>query len=59
LRFKDAEKLESYGGSEELDLNFWIEVKRDKFYTPIQIAASNGGTECLEVMLNNKTVNID
>ena len=59
MRYKDAEKLEFHGGAEWLDLNFWIEVTRDKFYTPIQIAAANGGTDCLEVLLKNPSRNID
>lgn len=35
LRYKDEDKLEHYGGSEELNINFWIEIERNKFYTPI------------------------
>lgn len=59
IKYGDADKIRDLGGGEQLDLNFRIEIEKDIFYYPIQLAAAIGESECLKFILENKQTEID
>ena len=40
-------------------MNYSIEIEKNVFYKPILLAASKGNIECLEIILKNKTLDIN
>jgi ankyrin repeat protein len=59
IKYGDANKLRDLGGGEQLDLNFSIEIEKDLFYYPIQLAAAIGEAECLKLILENNQTQVD
>jgi hypothetical protein len=51
VKYGDHNKLADLGGGEAIDLNFKIEIEKDLFYFPVQLAAAIGESECLKVIL--------
>jgi ankyrin repeat protein len=59
IKYGDSNKLRDMGGAEQCDLNFNIEIEKNLFYQPIQLASAIGEAECLKVILENNQTNID
>lgn len=59
IKYDDFDKLSDLGAGEQVDLNFYIEIKKDVFYTPLMLCASLGHKECIKILLKNKSLNID
>ena len=47
------------GGHQNVDMNFLIDLDEQTKYYPIQLAASRGNPEFIELMLQNKSVDIN
>jgi len=59
IKYGDPNKLEDLGGGDHADINFKIEIEKNLFYYPIQLAAAIGENECLRILLNNNQLQID
>lgn len=59
IKFADLAKLRQLGAEESASLGFEIEISKGVFYPPILVAACRGDTECLKLLLRNKTMNIN
>jgi len=59
IKYGDSNKLRDLGGGEQIDLNFNIEIEKNLFYYPIQLAAAIGEADCLKVILENQQTKID
>lgn len=59
IKYGDPHKLKDLGASEQIDLNFKIEIEKGLWYYPIQLASALGMPEVLEEILNNRMLQID
>lgn len=59
IRINDLKRLTDLGISDQLDLNFLIDLKPKKAYPPLILATVIGFAECVELILKNKSLNIN
>lgn len=59
IKYDDADKLMDLGVAEQTNINFKIEMERNRFYPTIMFCASLGLVDCLKVILQNRNLDID
>ena len=59
LKINDLQRLKDLGITESLQLDFRIDLKPNKSYPFIILATAIGYSNCLELILKNKSVNIN
>jgi hypothetical protein len=59
VKYSDTSKLIHLGCNDNTDVNFEIEIKKNLFYPLLLLAASIGDSEVIELLLENKTIDIN
>jgi len=59
VKYSDTHKLKHLGCDDNTDVNFEIEIKKGVFYPLLLLAASIGNEEILDLLLENKTIDIN
>lgn len=59
IKFENFEMFKDLGGTEQIDLNFRIEIDRNTSYYPIQLASTKGSTEMVAAILSNPSLDIN
>jgi len=59
VKYSDCHKLIHLGCNDNTDVNFEIEIKKNLFYPLLLLAASIGDSEVIELLLENKTIDIN
>ena len=59
ILYDDGDKIEVAGVKDVKNINFKLEVSKGNFYTPLMFAAVKGSNECMKVLVDNMSIELD